>query len=54
MLIRFLILKSAMEDLLVVSMHSSVPKKCYAVGKITLKVLSLVCFVALHNKIRTS
>lgn len=54
MLIRFLLLKPAMEDLLVVSMCSSISKKCYAVGKTTPKVLSFVCFVALHNKIQTS
>lgn len=50
---RFLMLKCAMEDLRVVSTYKSVAKNRYAVGKITLKVLSLVCFVALHNKIRT-
>lgn len=54
MFIRFLMLKHALEDLLVISKYRSVPKKYYAIGKSTLKVLSLVCFIALHNKIRTS
>lgn len=51
-LMRFLMLKCAVEDLQVVSTYNSITKKHYAVGKITLKELSLVCFAALHNKIR--